>query len=1086
MDSLGVTTLYIADSEYFRIVCKLSKISGQIGYILNVALDGFSHMKAILTYNYQSLYHQPKFQEQIDLSITTLANSINGIEIELGANIIKYESYPYSADDIKKYLGDLHKYPTLTCDIEAFSLKFNEASIGSIGFAWNQHEGMSFLVDELDDNFHREDVVRRELKKFFETYTGTLIYHGSSFDIKILIYELWMENTLDSKGLVNGLEIMTKNIHDTKVIAYLATNTTAGNSLGLKYLAHEFAGNYAEKDINDITQIAESDLLRYNLMDCLSTWYVFNKYHPIMLQDNQEGVYKDIMIPSLKTIIHMELTGLALDSWKVHQTNDELQIIRDNASMNIAQSAIIIAFEEQLRKEECLIKNALLKVKVKPLSDFDSVVYNPNSNKQTGKLLYEWMGLPVLDKTDGGNPAVGAKTIAKLINHTTNPEHLTILNALIEIAEVSIILNTFVSAFINKSIIKGDGCSYLHGNFNLNGTKCMTADTLINTKRGLIRLSHIKIGDYVLTHKGNFKAVTDKFGVGLQKAHRLFTADGRVLTTTGNHPYLINGNWIDADKLQVGMEVTTHGEIEQWKLIRNFSGYEISTMGRVRNIKTNRIMVADSHGKYGHLKVTMSAVKGSTRADGTKKDKLVHRLVLDAFVGPCPDGYEVAHINDIPWDNSLSNLKYKTSKENSQDSIKYGTTYKGDTVQAKLNWDKVFFIREQAYKLNLNNVDIANLLNVSRELVRDVRLNTRWIVKDTVDKEIEFNTDIITKIQALGTRREMYSLTIEDDESHCTNGILTHNSGRISSSKVNLQNLPSTGSKYAKVIKSCFIAPPGWIMCGSDYDGIESVTQALITKDPEMLKVFTDGFDAHSLRAASFFPEDLPDDIDKNNPKSINSIKKNFPEVRQAAKSPYFLLQYQGTYLGLMEQFGFSKEKSIAIEKSYHDLYKVSDDWVKAHIDKASSIGYVTLAFGLRLRTPILKQTILGNRSTPYEAQAEARSAGNALTQSYGLLNSRSTNEFMDRVYKSKYRNDIKPMAMIHDSVYLLVKDSVGALKWVNDNLIDCMKWSGLPELLHPTVGMSGELSVFHPSWADEVTLPNNISMQEILNICGE
>ena len=42
-------------------------------------------------------------------------------------------------------------------------------------------------------------------------------------------------------------------------------------------------------------------------------------------------------------------------------------------------------------------------------------------------------------------------------------------------------------------------------------------------------------------------------------------------------------------------------------------------------------------------------------------------------------------------------------------------------------------------------------------------------------------------------------------------------SGRLSSSKPNLQQIPATGSKYAKLIKSCFQAPKGWLWVGLDY-----------------------------------------------------------------------------------------------------------------------------------------------------------------------------------------------------------------------------------------------------------------------------
>ena len=84
-------------------------------------------------------------------------------------------------------------------------------------------------------------------------------------------------------------------------------------------------------------------------------------------------------------------------------------------------------------------------------------------------------------------------------------------------------------------------------------------------------------------------------------------------------------------------------------------------------------------------------------------------------------------------------------------------------------------------------------------------------------------------------------------------------SGRLSSSDPNLQNLPATGTRYAKLIKSCFAAPPGWFFCGIDFNSLEDRISALTTKDPNKLKVYTDGYDGHCLRAYAYFGDQMPE-----------------------------------------------------------------------------------------------------------------------------------------------------------------------------------------------------------------------------------
>lgn len=73
-----------------------------------------------------------------------------------------------------------------------------------------------------------------------------------------------------------------------------------------------------------------------------------------------------------------------------------------------------------------------------------------------------------------------------------------------------------------------------------------------------------------------------------------------------------------------------------------------------------------------------------------------------------------------------------------------------------------------------------------------------------------------------------------------------------------MQNLPS-GSEYGKAIKKCVQAPKGWLFVGSDFSSLEARINALLTKDPNKLKVYTDGFDSHSFNAYSFWKEQMPD-----------------------------------------------------------------------------------------------------------------------------------------------------------------------------------------------------------------------------------
>ena len=106
-----------------------------------------------------------------------------------------------------------------------------------------------------------------------------------------------------------------------------------------------------------------------------------------------------------------------------------------------------------------------------------------------------------------------------------------------------------------------------------------------------------------------------------------------------------------------------------------------------------------------------------------------------------------------------------------------------------------------------------------------------------------------------------------------------------------------------------------------------------MTKDPNKIKVYTDGYCGHCLRAHTYFGEQMPD-IDKNSVESINSIEHKYPDLRQLSKAPTFLLTYQGTYHGLIKNCGFSEEVAKQIEELYHKLYEHSDVFIAERIQK--------------------------------------------------------------------------------------------------------------------------------------------------------
>lgn len=141
-----------------------------------------------------------------------------------------------------------------------------------------------------------------------------------------------MEHLSDWEGMFKGFEVFNK-VEDTRIIAYLALNSTTKPSLSLKELAHEFAGNYAQddEDIKDVRRIPLEDLLKYNLIDCLATSYVYETYFPTFKEDDLEDLYYGLMLDSMYLILQVELSGMPLDPKRVQKVKKIFEAEVDKA-----------------------------------------------------------------------------------------------------------------------------------------------------------------------------------------------------------------------------------------------------------------------------------------------------------------------------------------------------------------------------------------------------------------------------------------------------------------------------------------------------------------------------------------------------------------------------------------------------------------------------------------------------------------------------------------------------------------------------------------------------------------------------------
>lgn len=174
--------------------------------------------------------------------------------------------------------------------------------------------------------------------------------------------------------------------------------------------------------------------------------------------------------------------------------------------------------------------------------------------------------------------------------------------------------------------------------------------------------------------------------------------------------------------------------METWKAISGWEGwYEVSDQGRVRSLDRISIaggfpatykgkILATPPGKNGYQTVCLTS-------PGRRQYRNVHRLVAEAFIGPCPEGLEVCHQNGVRGDNRAVNLRYDTRSGNAKDRVAHGTASTGEKTRGERNGNAVLTAEAVMYiranpQLSLNT--LARELGVRFTTIHSARTGKTW------------------------------------------------------------------------------------------------------------------------------------------------------------------------------------------------------------------------------------------------------------------------------------------------------------------------------------------------------------------------
>lgn len=168
---------------------------------------------------------------------------------------------------------------------------------------------------------------------------------------------------------------------------------------------------------------------------------------------------------------------------------------------------------------------------------------------------------------------------------------------------------------------------------------------------------------------------------------------------------------------------------ERWLPVLGYEGlYEVSDRGSVRALeridslkRTWPAKVMALHTKEdGHLRV------GLRHPGGKQRHHFVHKLVLEAFVGPRPSGMVTRHLNGDPADNSVENICWGTHVDNMADQRRLGEMPLGEGVGTSVLTEKDVIEIRSARAAGETFVSISKRLGVGENTVRYAALGLSW------------------------------------------------------------------------------------------------------------------------------------------------------------------------------------------------------------------------------------------------------------------------------------------------------------------------------------------------------------------------
>ena len=161
--------------------------------------------------------------------------------------------------------------------------------------------------------------------------------------------------------------------------------------------------------------------------------------------------------------------------------------------------------------------------------------------------------------------------------------------------------------------------------------------------------------------------------------------------------------------------------------------------------------------------------------------------------------------------------------------------------------------------------------------------------------------------------------------------------GRLSSSKPNLQNIPIRTDRGKEIRKAFIPSRPAGVIVSADYSQIELRIMAHLSCDQQLIAAFRNGEDVHAMTAAKIFGIDIKD---------VTS------DQRRIAKTANFGIMYGISAFGLSQRLHISRAEAKKIIEDYFANFPAISSYIEDTLAAARETGYVETIFGRRRYLP--------------------------------------------------------------------------------------------------------------------------------------